>query len=93
MADRCEIQVSYAIGVSEPTSISVDTFGTGKLPDSEIVALIREHFDLRPRGLIEMLDLRRPIYQATASYGHFGREEENFTWERTDKAAELKKAL
>ncbi len=93
LADRCEIQVSYAIGVSEPTSISVDTFGTGKLPDSEIVALIREHFDLRPRGLIEMLDLRRPIYQATASYGHFGREEENFTWERTDKAAELKKAL
>jgi len=93
LADSCEIQVSYAIGVSEPTSISVDTFGTGKLPDSEIVALIREHFDLRPRGLIEMLDLRRPIYQATASYGHFGREEENFTWERTDKAAELKKAL
>lgn len=93
LADRCEIQVSYAIGVSEPTSISVDTFGTGKLADSEIVALIREHFDLRPRGLIEMLDLRRPIYQATASYGHFGREEENFTWERTDKAAELKKAL
>lgn len=93
LADRCEIQVSYAIGVSEPTSISVDTFGTGKLPDSEIVALIREHFDLRPRGLIEMLDLRRPIYQATASYGHFGREEENFTWERADKAAELKKAL
>lgn len=93
LADRCEIQVSYAIGVSEPTSINVDTFGTGKLPDSEIVALIREHFDLRPRGLIEMLDLRRPIYQATASYGHFGREEENFTWERTDKAAELKKAL
>ena len=93
LADRCEIQVSYAIGVSEPTSISVDTFGTGKLPDSEIVALIREHFDLRPRGLIEMLDLRRPIYQATASYGHFGRGEENFTWERTDKAAELKKAL
>ena len=93
LADRCETQVSYAIGVSEPTSISVDTFGTGKLPDSEIVALIREHFDLRPRGLIEMLDLRRPIYQATASYGHFGREEENFTWERTDKAAELKKAL
>ena len=93
LADRCEIQVSYAIGVSEPTSISADTFGTGKLHDSEIVALIREHFDLRPRGLIEMLDLRRPIYQATASYGHFGREEENFTWERTDKAAELKKAL
>ena len=93
IADRCEVQVSYAIGVSEPTSISVNTFNTGKLPDDEIVALIRNHFDLRPRGLIEMLDLRRPIYQATASYGHFGREEENFTWEKTDKATELRKAL
>ena len=78
LADRCEIQVSYAIGVSEPTSISINTFGTGKLPDAEIVALVREHFDLRPRGLIEMLDLRRPIYQGTASYGHFGREEGEF---------------
>lgn len=93
LADRCEIQVSYAIGVSEPTSISVNTFGTGKLSDDEIVALVRENFDLRPRGLIEMLDLRRPIYQATASYGHFGRELENFTWEKTDKVADLKKAL
>ncbi|MGB1403648.1 MAG: methionine adenosyltransferase [Porticoccaceae bacterium] len=93
IADRCEVQVSYAIGVSEPTSISVNTFNTGKLPDDEIVALIRNHFDLRPRGLIEMLDLRRPIYQATASYGHFGREEENFTWEKTDRAAELRKSL
>ena len=93
IADRCEIQVSYAIGVSEPTSISVNTFGTGKLPDHEIIALIRDNFDLRPRGLIEMLDLRRPIYQATASYGHFGREEEDFTWEKTDKAAVLRKAL
>ena len=93
LADRCEIQVSYAIGVSEPTSISVNTFGTGKLSDDAIVALVRENFDLRPRGLIEMLDLRRPIYQPTASYGHFGREEENFTWEKTDRAAELKKAL
>ena len=93
IADRCEVQVSYAIGVSEPTSISVNTFNTGKLPDDEIIALIRNHFDLRPRGLIEMLDLRRPIYQATASYGHFGREEENFTWEKTDKATELRKAL
>jgi len=93
LADRCEIQISYAIGVSEPTSISVNTFGTGKLSDDEIVALVRENFDLRPRGLIEMLDLRRPIYQATASYGHFGREEENFTWEKTDRAAALKKAL
>jgi len=93
LADRCEIQVSYAIGVSEPTSISVNTFGTGKLPDDAIVALVRENFDLRPRGLIEMLDLRRPIYQPTASYGHFGREAENFTWEKTDRAAELKKTL
>ena len=93
LADRCEIQVSYAIGVSEPTSISVDTFGTGKLSDDEIVALVRENFDLRPRGLIEMLDLRRPIYQQTASYGHFGREEKDFTWEKTDKVEALKKAL
>ena len=77
LADRCEIQVSYAIGVSEPTSISINTFGTGKLSDAAIVALIRQHFDLRPRGLIEMLDLRRPIYQPTASYGHFGRELES----------------
>jgi S-adenosylmethionine synthetase len=93
LADRCEIQVSYAIGVSEPTSISIDTYGTGKLSDEEIANLVREHFDLRPRGLIEMLDLRRPIYQPTAAYGHFGREEENFTWEKTDKVALLKKAL
>ncbi|MDA9094870.1 methionine adenosyltransferase [Porticoccaceae bacterium] len=93
LADRCEIQVSYAIGVSEPTSISVDTFGTGKLSDDEIVALVRENFDLRPRGLIEMLDLRRPIYQQTASYGHFGREEKDFTWEKTDRVEALKKAL
>jgi len=93
LADRCEIQVSYAIGVSEPTSISVNTFGTGKLRDEEIVALVRDNFDLRPRGLIEMLDLRRPIYQQTASYGHFGRELENLTWEKTDKVADLKKAL
>jgi S-adenosylmethionine synthetase len=93
IADRCEIQVSYAIGVSEPTSISVNTFGTGKLPDDEIIGLIRDNFDQRPRGLIEMLDLRRPIYQATAAYGHFGREEASFTWEKTDKAAALRKAL
>ena len=85
LADRCEIQVSYAIGVSEPTSISIDTFGTGRLSDDEISTLVREHFDLRPRGLMEMLDLHRPIYQATAAYGHFGREEESFSWEKTDK--------
>jgi len=93
LADRCEIQISYAIGVAEPTSISVNTFGTGKLSDDTIVKLVREHFDLRPAGLIEMLDLKRPIYRATAAYGHFGREEPNFTWERTDKAAALKAAL
>ena len=93
LADRCEIQVSYAIGVSEPTSISVETYGTGKLSNEEIIALVRDNFDLRPRGLIEMLDLRRPIYQPTASYGHFGREEANFTWEKTDKVEALKKAL
>jgi S-adenosylmethionine synthetase len=93
LADRCEIQISYAIGVAEPTSISIETFGTGKLPDHEIELLVREHFDLRPKGLIAMLDLKRPIYLATAAYGHFGREEPNFTWERTDKAIDLAKAL
>ena len=91
LASKCEIQVSYAIGVAEPTSISVNTFGTGKLSDDAIVALVREHFDLRPRGIIEMLDLRKPIYRPTASYGHFGRE--GFSWEKTDKAADLAKAM
>jgi S-adenosylmethionine synthetase len=93
LADRCEIQVSYAIGVAEPTSISIDTFGTGNIPDDQIEALIREHFDLRPKGLIAMLDLKRPIYQKTAAYGHFGREDADFTWEKTDKADALKAAL
>ena len=93
LADRCEIQVSYAIGVSEPTSISIDTYGTGKLSDEAIETLVREHFDLRPAGLIDMLDLRRPIYRPTAAYGHFGREEPNFTWEKTDKVDLLRKAL
>jgi S-adenosylmethionine synthetase len=92
IADRCEIQLSYAIGVAEPTSISVDTFGTGKIDENRIVTLIREHFELRPKGLIKMLNLLRPIYLPTAAYGHFGREEENFTWEKTDKAAALKHA-
>lgn len=93
LADRCEIQVSYAIGVAEPTSISINSFGTGKLSDDEIANLVREHFDLRPAGLVEMLNLKRPIYRATAAYGHFGREEPNFTWELTDKADALKAAL
>ena len=93
IADRCEIQVSYAIGVAEPTSIGINTFDTGKLSDARIIALIRKHFDLRPRGLISMLDLKRPIYRKTAAYGHFGREENTFTWERTDKAELLAQEL
>ncbi|MBL4852232.1 MAG: methionine adenosyltransferase [Gammaproteobacteria bacterium] len=92
LADRCEIQISYAIGVAEPTSISIDTFGTGKISDQKIVALVKQHFDLRPRGLIKMLDLLKPIYTATASYGHFGREEAGFSWEKTDKADALSNA-
>ncbi|MHA7815885.1 MAG: methionine adenosyltransferase [Pseudohaliea sp.] len=92
LAERCEIQVSYAIGVAEPTSISVNTFGTGSVSDERIVQLVREHFDLRPRGLIEMLDLKRPIYRDTAAYGHFGREDAKFTWEQTDKADALRNA-
>ncbi len=93
LADRCEIQISYAIGVAEPTSIAVNTFGTGKVADAKISELVQEHFDLRPRGIIEMLDLLRPIYRSTAAYGHFGREHADFTWEKTDKAAALKAAL
>lgn len=93
LAKRCEIQVSYAIGVSEPTSISINTFGTGTVSDSTIVQLIREHFDLRAGGLVSMLDLKRPIYRKTASYGHFGREEPEFTWEKTDKVDLLRQAL
>lgn len=85
LADRCEIQVSYAIGVAEPTSININTFGTAKLSDQRIIELIQQHFDLRPRGLIEMLNLLRPIYKPTAAYGHFGRENEDFPWEKTDK--------
>ncbi len=92
LAERCEVQVSYAIGVAEPTSINVDTFGTGVLDDERLGILVREHFDLRPRGIIEMLDLLRPIYAQTAAYGHFGREESSFTWERTDRAEALRAA-
>ncbi|MDC8830092.1 methionine adenosyltransferase [Alteromonas gilva] len=91
LAKRCEIQVSYAIGVAEPTSISIDTFGTSKLDEATLVALVKAHFDLRPYGLIKMLDLERPIYQATAAYGHFGREQ--FPWESTDKAEALRAAI
>ena len=89
LADRCEIQVSYAIGVAEPTSISVDTFGTGKVTDARLTALIRENFDLRPYGILKMLDLLRPIYKQTAAYGHFGREDIDLSWEKTDKAEAL----
>ena len=89
IADRCELQLSYAIGVAEPTSINIETFGTGKIDDGKIVGLVRNHFELRPKGLIKMLDLLKPIYRQTAAYGHFGREEPNFTWEQTDKAAAL----
>jgi S-adenosylmethionine synthetase len=92
IAERCEIQISYAIGVAEPTSITIETFGTGKIPNEQIEKLVREHFDLRPYGIQKMLDLLHPIYLPTASYGHFGREEPGFTWEKTDKAAALREA-
>ena len=90
LCDRCEVQVAYAIGVAEPVSVMVNTFGTGKLPEERLSALVRETFDMRPRAIIEQLDLLRPIYRKTAAYGHFGRELPEFTWERTDKAALLK---
>ena len=93
LADKCEIQLSYAIGVAHPTSIMVDTFGTGKLSDEKLVEIIRENFDLRPAGIIKMLDLRRPIYRQTAAYGHFGRDDLNLSWERLDRVDVLKKYL
>ena len=93
LASRCEIQLSYAIGVAQPTSVMVDTFGTGKLSDSKLVEIIRENFDLRPAGIIKMLDLRRPIYKQTAAYGHFGRNDLNLPWEKTDKVELLQKYL
>ena len=93
LADKCEIQLSYAIGVAHPTSIQVETFGTGKLSDQELTEIVRENFDLRPAGIIKMLDLRRPIYKQTAAYGHFGRNDLDLPWERTDKAEVLKKYL
>jgi len=92
LAERCLVQVSYAIGVAQPTSIMVETFGTGKLPNEKLTELVREHFDLRPKGIVQMLDLLRPIYQKTAAYGHFGRDEPEFTWEALDKAELLKAA-
>ena len=93
LAEKCEIQLSYAIGVARPTSIMVDTFGTGKLADDKLVEIIRENFDLRPAGIIKMLDLRRPIYKQTAAYGHFGRTDIDLPWEKTDKVDDLKKYL
>jgi S-adenosylmethionine synthetase len=92
LAARCQVQVSYAIGVARPTSVMVTTFGTGRIPDDQLARLVQEHFDLRPKGIVRMLDLLRPIYAKTAAYGHFGREEPEFTWERTDKAAALRAA-
>ena len=93
LAKKCEIQLSYAIGVAHPTSVMVDTFGTGKLSDNRLVEIIRENFDLRPAGIIKMLDLRRPIYKQTAAYGHFGRNDLNLPWEKLDKVEALKKYL
>ena len=89
LAEKCEIQVSYAIGVAEPTSISINTFDTGKISDDEIAKIVSENFELKPKQLIQMLDLKKPIYQTTAAYGHFGREDENFSWEKTDKSSAL----
>ena len=93
LASRCEVQVAYAIGLADPVSVSVDSFGTGKIPDEKISELVRGHFDLKPRSIIKRLDLLRPIYQDTACHGHFGRSSEKFTWERVDKKDVLKRAL
>lgn len=89
LAERCQVQVSYAIGVARPTSVMVTTFGTGAVSDERLEALVEAHFDLRPKGIIQMLDLLRPIYRKTAAYGHFGRPDPEFTWEHTDRAAVL----
>ena len=93
LAERCEIQLAYAIGVAQPTSVMVDTFGTGRIPEEKLDEIVRKHFDLRPAGIIKMLDLRRPIYRGTAAYGHFGRTDLDLPWEALDKASELKKYL
>jgi len=90
LADRCLVQLAYAIGVADPVSVLVDTHGTGRLSESQLAKLVRDNFELTPRGIIEELNLRRPIYKATAAYGHFGREENGFTWERADKAETLR---
>jgi S-adenosylmethionine synthetase len=92
LASRCEVQVAYAIGIAQPVSVTVDTFGTGKIPEEKIAAIVRDHFDLRPAAIIEYLELRRPIFKQTAAYGHFGRNEPDFTWEKTDRADELRRA-
>jgi S-adenosylmethionine synthetase len=92
LASKCLVQISYAIGVAQPTSVMVSTYGTGKISDDKIAELVRAHFDLRPKGIVKMLNLLRPIYRKTAAYGHFGREEPEFTWEATDKAAALRVA-
>jgi S-adenosylmethionine synthetase len=91
IAERVEVQIAYAIGIPEPVSIFVDTFGTAKISDDKIISVIRKHFDLTPKGIIESLNLRRPIFRKTAAYGHFGRNDSDFTWEKTDKAEILKK--
>ena len=93
LADKCEIQLSYAIGVAQPTSIMIDTFGTGKLGEEQLVDIVRQNFDLRPAGIIKMLDLRRPIYKQTAAYGHFGRNDLDLPWEKLDKVELLKAYL
>jgi len=93
LADRCEVQLAYAIGVAEPVSVLVDTFGTGKLDEKTLERLVRENFQLTPKGIIESLKLRRPIYKKTAAYGHFGRNDPDFTWEATDKAAKLRETV
>ena len=93
LASKCEVQISYAIGVAEPTSVSVTTFGTGRLDDDQIAKLVAENFDLRPKGIVQMLNLLRPIYEKTAAYGHFGRDEPEFSWESLDKVETLKAAL
>ncbi len=92
LANRCEVQLAYAIGVAEPVSVRVDAFGTGKIPNAELQQLVREHFQLTPKGIMESLDLRRPIYRKTAAYGHFGRTDGEFGWEKTDRAQGLKEA-